>query len=173
VLLARNRDWALARFERLAARWPVLGRFGEQALPAFFSGLSVLTDGARFARAAGWMVLNWVVALGQYYLLMTAFFPKALFLWAAFSLGVGALGLAAPSSPGSVGVMELSLVGALAVFGLNPSVALVFALTSHLLQYLTTGLIGAYGLARDGESLVDLYRKLRSGVKDINTKDTK
>jgi uncharacterized protein (TIRG00374 family) len=172
-LLARNQDWALARFERLAARWPALGRFGERALPAFFSGLAVLTDGARFVRAVGWMVLNWAVALGQYYLLMTAFFPRAVFLWAAFSLGVGALGLAAPSSPGSIGVMELSLVGALAVFGLNPSISLAFALSSHLLQYLTTGLIGAYGLARDGESLVDLYRKLRSGVKDSTTKDVR
>jgi uncharacterized protein (TIRG00374 family) len=160
-LLARNREWAMRLFERLAARWQLLSRLGGRVLPAFFSGLAVLTDGRQFLRAAGWMLLNWAIALGQYYLLLLAFFPDSKLLWAAFSLGVAALGIAAPSSPGAVGVMELSLVGALSIFNLNPSVALAFALTTHLVQYLTTGVLGAYGLSRDGETLSGLYRRVR------------
>jgi uncharacterized membrane protein YbhN (UPF0104 family) len=61
-----------------------------------------------------------------------------------------------------VGVLELSLVGALAVFGIEPSIALAFAATLHLLGYLLTGLIGSYALARDGESLGQLYRQIRN-----------
>jgi glycosyltransferase 2 family protein len=161
-ILARNHEKAIATFERISAHLRFLKRLGGRPLPAFFTGLGVLTDGNQFLRAAAWMLLNWGVALGQYYLLMSAFFPQPKLLWAAFSLGVSALGVAAPSSPGAVGVMELSMVGALSIFGLDPSTALAFALTIHLIQYLTTGLLGAYGLAKDGESLVGLYHRLRT-----------
>jgi hypothetical protein len=160
-LMARNRDRALAAFERLAGRWPFLYRLGGQVLPAFFTGLGVLTNFSQFLRAVLWILLNWGIALGQYYLLMRAFYPGAQLLWAGFSLGVVAIGIAVPSSPGSVGVMEASLVGALSVFGLDPSTALAFAITAHMIQVLTTGAIGTYALAKDGESLTGLYRNLR------------
>lgn len=165
-LLARNRDWALRLFDHFAERWKLLNRLGGKILPAFLSGLSILTDEAQFIRAAGLMILDWALAFFQYYLLMRAFFPEAKPLWAAFSLGVTALGIAVPSSPGAVGVMELSLVGALSIFGLNPSTALAFALTSHIIQYLTTGALGIYALSKEGESLVGLYRRVRGVQKD-------
>jgi uncharacterized protein (TIRG00374 family) len=163
---ARNREWVMGRFERLAGRWPLLGRLGGRALPPFFSGLGVMTDGGQFLRAAGLILFNWAIALGQYYLLMRAFFPGGELLWAAFSLGVAALGIAVPSSPGSIGVMEAALVGALSVFRLDPSVALAFALIVHLIQYLLTGVIGVYALARDGETLAGLYRRVRGLKKE-------
>ncbi len=53
-------------------------------------------------------------------------------------------------------------MGALSLFGFNPSTALAFALTTRLLNYLTTTFFGAYGLARDGESILGLYRKARN-----------
>jgi uncharacterized protein (TIRG00374 family) len=164
-LLARRRDQALALFERLSVRWSLLNRLGGRVLPAFLNGLGVLNNFSQFARGALWIMLNWVIALGQYYLLLQAFFPGARPLWAGFSLGVAAIGIAVPSSPGSVGVMEASLVGALSVFGLDPSVALAFALTAHLLHYFTTGVIGAYALVKDGESLSGLYRRVRERMK--------
>jgi uncharacterized membrane protein YbhN (UPF0104 family) len=148
-------------FERLGERWPWIVRLGGKAITSFISGLSVLTDGLRFLRAVGWMFVNWLVAIVQYYVLVHAFFPDARLLWAAFSLGVAALGIAAPSSPGALGLLELSIVGALSLFGLDPSIALALAITVHILQYLVTGSLGAYALARDGESLVGLYRRVR------------
>lgn len=160
-LLARNRERAINLFERLGERWPLLVRLGGKAVAPFFNGLGVLTDGLRFLRAVGWMVVNWLVAMAQYVIMVNAFFPGARLLWAAFSLGVAALGIAAPSSPGAVGVLELSIVGALSLFGLDASTALALAITIHLVQYLTTGVLGAYALARDGESLIGLYRRVR------------
>jgi uncharacterized protein (TIRG00374 family) len=160
-LLARNREEALRLFERLGQRWPWIARLGGKAVISFLNGLSVLTDGLRFLSAVGWMVVNWLVAIAQYYVMVNAFFPGANMLWAAFSLGVAALGIAAPSSPGAVGVMELSVVGALALFGLDASTALALAITTHLVQYLMTGLLGAYALAQDGESLIGLYHRVR------------
>ncbi len=160
-ILARNRERAQSLFERLGQRWPWMLRLGGRAVTSFLSGLSVLTDGFRFLRAVGWMIVNWLVAIFQYYVLVHAFFPDARLLWAAFSLGVAALGIAAPSSPGALGVLELSIVGALSLFGLDPSTALALAITTHIVQYLVTGALGTYALARDGESLIGLYRRVR------------
>ena len=161
-LLARNREWTEQRFDSLGKRWSVFNKVGGGRLPAFLTGLTVLTEGGLFLRAVALMILDWVIAIFQYYVILLAFFPDAEFLWAAFALGVAALGIAAPSSPGAVGVLEAALVGALSLFNLNPSVSLAFALTVHLTQYLTTGVLGAYALSKDGETLSGLYRSARS-----------
>lgn len=160
-LIARNREWAIRQFEKLAKRWPLLDRLGGKRLAAFFTGLSVLNDGRLFVKVIVLLTLNWAIAIGQYYILMLAFFPNARFLWGAFSLGVAALGLAVPAAPGSVGTMEASLLGGLALFGLDPSTGLAFALTAHLINYILTGILGAFALAQDGESLSSLYRSVR------------
>ncbi len=161
-LMARNRQTMITIFEKLTQRWPWLLRLGGKALPAFFDGLEVLTNGKRFIRAASWMVCNWLVAIGQYYCYVSAFFPQAKLLWGAFGLGVVALGVAAPSSPGAIGVLELALVGGLSLFGAEPSTALACAITIHFFQYLTTGLLGAYALTQDSETLGSLYRSVRN-----------
>ncbi len=160
-LLARNPGWVVGQFERLAKRWPALqSALGEQ-LKLFLSGLAVLTDLRRFLLAVSWSVLDWGIAIFQYYILLLAFFPNGQFLWAAFSLGVIAMGLSVPSSPGNLGPFELALVWALARFGLDESQAAALAFTAHFGNYLITGLIGAYALSRDGETLTSLYRQVR------------
>lgn len=160
-LMARNRAMAEQLFTKITGRMPWFSRIGSKSLLAFLEGLSVLTSGRRFLLAVAWMVLNWIVGIGQYYLFLLAFFPDAKPLWACFSLGVAALGVAAPSSPGGLGVLELSLVGALAMFHLSTSTSLAFAITLHLFQYLITGCLGAYALFRDGESIIGLYQRIR------------
>lgn len=160
-LTARQQELVLRLFEKLSRRLAFLQRFGQSTLPSFLAGLGVFNDGRVFLLSVLLMALNWLVAIGQYYVLLQAFLPQASLLWAAFSLGVAALGIAAPSSPGAIGVLEISLVGALSLFGVDPSTALAFALTAHLLNYGVTGTIGAYALTLDGASLGQLYRQVR------------
>lgn len=160
-LLARNREWALRQFDKLAGRWHWLDRLVSKQAPSFFAGLEILTDARRFITALLLMLLNWGVAIVQYYTLVLAFFPQGKILWAAFGLGVVALGIAAPSSPGAVGVLELAMVGALKLFDLDSSTALALALTAHLGNYVVTGLLGAFALTQEGETLTGLYRRVR------------
>lgn len=160
-LLARNRKWAMTQFERISTRWKVLSKIGGHTVEAFFDGLGVLTDGRLFLRAVFWIFLNWLIALGQYYLFLLAFVPETNVLWPAFTLSVAALGFAAPSSPGGFGVYEAAVVASLAIFGIPTATALAFALTAHLSQYLIVGIFGAIGLARDGESLIGVYGRVR------------
>lgn len=160
-LLARYRSWAINLFEKVGKRWPALTKIGGHSVEAFFDGLAVLTDGRLFLTAVFWIFLNWLIALGQYYLLMRAFIPEAKLLWPAFTLSVAALGFAAPSSPGGFGVYEAAVVASLAIFDVPMATALAFALTAHLSQYLLVGILGAIGLARDGESLIGVYGRVR------------
>lgn len=165
-LLARYREWAMKQYKNFAKRWAVLSKYGGEQLEGFLSGLAVLTDVRRFLRFIFWMLLNWGVAVGQFYLILLAFFPEGKFLWAAFLLGVIALGIAVPSTPGNLGAFELAAVGALLVFGLDESQATAMAVTAHLSNYLITGILGAFGLAQDGETLSSLYNQLRNISRD-------
>lgn len=160
--LARNRSWALKRYDAAAARAPGLGRLvGRRQVEAFFDGLGALVELRRFARVLLLAALNWGVALLQFFVLVRAFFPDAPLLWAGFVLAVMAMGVAAPSSPGAIGVLEGSVILALSAFGVDPSSGLAVGLTAHLANYALTGVIGAYALARDGLSLGNVFREAR------------
>ena len=158
--LARNRGPVLDWVDRMGERNRLVKKLAGRRVIAFFDGLAILTDGRLFLKALGWEGLNWLVGILQYYLFLWAFFPHPNLLWAVFAVGVGALGIAAPSSPGAIGVYEAVLVGALVVFGLEASATIAFALSMHIVGYLITGLIGGYGLYKDGESLTSMYSRL-------------
>jgi conserved hypothetical protein len=161
-LLARNRAWALALFQRLSAHWPKLQKQGGELLDSLFSGLAILTDGWLFVRCLLWMTLNWVMAIVQFLFLLMAFFPQARLLWSLFGLGAVAFSNAIPSLPGAVGTYEGGLVAALTILSGDQSTALAAALTSHLVGIISNALLGAYALSREGETLMGVYRQLRN-----------
>ncbi len=161
-LLARNREWAMGLFQRLSARWPRLQTLGGHLLDSFFSGLVILTDGGLFLRFMLWMTLNWVIAILEFFLLLLAFFPQATLSWSLFGLGAVAFGNAVPSLPGAVGTYEAALTAALALLSGDQSTALAAVLTAHLIGYLIHAVLGTYALAREGETLMGVYRQLRN-----------
>jgi uncharacterized protein (TIRG00374 family) len=161
-VLARNREWAMGLFQRLSARWPRLQTLGGHLLDSLFSGLAILMDGRLFLRFMFWMALNWIIAIVQFLFLLLAFFPQARLLWSLFGLGAVAFGNAVPSLPGAIGTYEAALGGALTLLSGDQSTALAAALTAHLIGYLVNGVLGAYALAREGETLMGVYHQLRN-----------
>lgn len=159
-LVARNQFFVRRLLDRLSQHSKLAQKLAGKQAHAFLDGLSVLTDTRSFLIAVGLMIFDWAINIFQYYLMLVAFFPSARPVWAFFALGSAALGIAAPSSPGSLGVFEAVLVGALAVFGVEPSGAAAFALSMHFTMYVSTGIFGVYALVMDGLSLSGLYREL-------------
>jgi uncharacterized protein (TIRG00374 family) len=160
-VLANRQEQVLVWFEGLRKRWPRLVDFGSEKLRSFLDGLSALADPGRFLVAFSWMALSWLLAIFVQYLVLKAFIPEAQVLWAAFSLAVAALGVAIPSSPGNIGVYEAAYVYALSFFDVPLPQALAYALTSHVMIYLVTGSLGAYGLTLEGENILNLFRAIR------------
>jgi glycosyltransferase 2 family protein len=163
-VIAKRRAPILQFLQSVSSQRLGLKNFITNQMTAFFAGLAVITDPLVFLRSIGWMGLNWVTAIFQYYFFLKAFFPDATLLLAAFVLGAASVGLSAPSSPGGLGVFELAIVTALSFLGRQPAMALAFALTIHLMGYFITGILGAIGLARDGETLTGLFVKARQAL---------
>lgn len=160
--LARSRERALRWFAWLQNRIPLLARIRRNQIEAFFNGLSALTDLRRFLMVAGLLAFTWLLIVTHYYLALLAFVPEGKFLWAAFGIGVVGIGVAIPSAPGSVGIVQGVIVGVFpAIFGLDSSVALAYAITVHAIYLVVTSGLGLYGLMRDGQSLMRVYEQLR------------
>jgi hypothetical protein len=119
-----------------------------------------LKDARRFLQVTALMILTWFFNVAWYYLLLLAFVPEATPLWAFFSIAVASLGVALPSSPAYIGVLEGALVASLGVFGVDPSTSLAYALVAHALYLLITGIFGVIGFGQQGQSLGDVYHQL-------------
>lgn len=160
-LVANNQGRVRQLVEKVTGRWPKIQTFGREKLDAIFSGLAALTSVVRFARVLVWLLVCWALNIGWYYLLLLAFLPQAAFLWVVFAVGAVSLGVALPSSPAYIGVFEAAIVGGLTLFSVDPSLALAFALTAHVIYLAGTSMLGVYALVRDGQSLGQIYRQVR------------
>jgi uncharacterized protein (TIRG00374 family) len=159
-IMARNPEGTRRVVERLTKPLPKLQHWLSDKLASFLEGLSALKDWRRFLAVAFWMALAWFFNVAWYYILLRSFIPVAPWLWAFFSIAVASLGVALPSSPGYVGVLETAMVGSLSLFGVDPSISLAYALVAHVLYFILTGVIGIYGFWEQGQSLGEVYRKL-------------
>jgi len=96
------------------------------------------------------------------------------FWWAIFTEGVLALGIALPSAPAGLGVFEGTMIAALSVFGISVEKSLGIAVVIHLVQIILTTAIGLIAVMRQGESISDILRKIRSAkqknAEEINQK---
>jgi uncharacterized protein (TIRG00374 family) len=140
--------------------WPKLGRWLKPKVDSFLEGLTVLREGDRFLRVAFWMGLTWAFNVAWYFVLLRSFVPQAALLWAVFGIGVASMGVALPSSPAYIGVLEAAMVGALSLFGVDPAIALAYAVVAHVIYFMVTGLLGVIGFWQQGQSLGDVYQKL-------------
>lgn len=157
-------DWILARVPRLRS-----GDWIHRA-NSFLDGLQSMRAGSRLPRALFWSALGWITYYFQCALLLMAFFPRPSAVTVIFLLGVLAVGAAVPASPGAVGTFEASGVAALLVFGYPQADAFSFAVVLHLINLVSTCLLGALALAREGDSLVSLAQSARAWAKPVDVR---
>ena len=145
----------------LGKRWPRVIEIGHDKIASFLTGLTPLMDFRRFIRVLMWIASSWGLAIVAHYFVLLAFIPEATVLWMAFSISVAMIGVALPSSPGYIGVYEAAYVGALSVFGVTYEDALAFALVDHVFYIGLTGILGAYALIKEGQSLTQLFQRVQ------------
>jgi uncharacterized protein (TIRG00374 family) len=161
-MMARNQEWVVLQYGKLASRWSVFKRFGVKRVRGFINGLSALVQFKRFMRVLIWMLSSWGLAVLYQYILLLAFEPSAQVLWAAFGLATASMGVALPSSPSYLGVFEAAWIGALSLFQVSISTALAYALTIHVIHILVSSVFGIYALMHEGETLSQLYSEIRN-----------
>ncbi len=159
-VLARNPGLIKSLLKRLTGRWPKLRDWLLNKMNAFLEGLGSLRSSKRFSQVAFWLALAWFFNMLWYLALQRAFFPEINWLWAAMTIGAGSLGVAIPSSPGYVGVLEGTVVAAFSLFGVDPAISLAYAIVAHTLYFIVTGVLGAIGFSQQGRSLGAIYQRL-------------
>ncbi len=149
-LAARLTAWKKKR--RLSHLATIALRWGLAAL----DGLEALAHPLVFATVVALMAASWAVQVLAYGLTLQAVAPQASYLWAAFTLGSIGMGIAVPSAPGGLGVLEGVIVFVLGALGVDASVALAYALVMHGVYYAVTGLLGWLGTTFYGAHWRDL-----------------
>jgi hypothetical protein len=160
--LARNRHWIKSKLDDFSLQRFVIRDRIVPRIDSFLSGLGVLAKWDQFLLSVLLMVLSWIFG-GLELIFLSQSFGVDLEIWmVGFILGMISLGIAIPSAPAGLGVFEVAAVGAFSLLGLSTSAGLAIAFVSHFISITFTGLVGMYGIFRDGESITGLYQHLRN-----------
>ncbi|HTX79406.1 MAG TPA: lysylphosphatidylglycerol synthase transmembrane domain-containing protein [Longilinea sp.] len=159
-LVARNYAIVEGWFERWGNHSSFINKYILPQVRNFLNGLSVLTRPSQFILSLLLLVVTWLMTAGEYYIVMRCFVPQAIYWWPIFTVGILALGIALPSAPAALGLWEGAMVVALSLLGVSESVALAYAILMHFLHFTLNGLLGLYGLFREGRSFSSIMADL-------------
>ncbi len=155
IVIAPERWEALVRAvaRRIA---PKLEDRGATLLRTFADGLAVLRHPGRFAAVLGWTLAHWLLHATAFWLGFKAVGIEVPLSAALLLQGVIAFSVALPAAPGFFGLFEVAAVAGLALYGVDATVAVSWALGFHLLTFLPITLFGLWYFARLGMRLGDL-----------------
>jgi len=151
---------ALLVVHRPAPWLALLGRVTHRLLPTriaerlthwaegIVEGLAVLKSPGRFAGVVAWSIVVWGVNAAAFAVCFRAFGLDVPLEAALLLQGIIGFGVAVPSTPGFVGVFEAATRVTLAVYGVDPSRAVSYALTYHLAVFVPITLLGLWSLSR-------------------------
>jgi uncharacterized protein (TIRG00374 family) len=138
-----------------------------EGLCGVLAGLDALRSPARLAQSLLWTAIIWLVNAAAFGLAFVAFGLDLPPTAALMVMGLSALGVAVPSSPGFFGPFEAACRVSLALYGVPASSAVSFAVGFHLAIFLPITLLGLWSLARAQLHLADLRASQRaSGNED-------
>ncbi|MDQ6831416.1 MAG: flippase-like domain-containing protein, partial [Gemmatimonadota bacterium] len=143
---------------------PTLRERLRKALVDFTMGLGALRSPTRFFAVLGWSIVQWMINGCAFWMAFVAVGIHAGYGAALFLQGVVALGVAAPSSPGFVGVFEGLAKKALPVFGVSESLAVTWAVAFHIFTFIPITVIGLYYLWRLGAGFGEISGRDRSAA---------
>ncbi|MEJ2486448.1 MAG: lysylphosphatidylglycerol synthase transmembrane domain-containing protein [Anaerolineales bacterium] len=144
-------------FSWITGRWPRLQSLGQEKIDLVLRGLAVLRDPKRFFLVFFWIGITWVLSIAWNTIVLTSFYPDPTLLEAGFVVGVTALGVAAPSTQGNLGVYEAAVVSAFVALSADPANGLAHGLVTHGLYLLIVFILGFVSLTREGISLKEIY----------------
>jgi uncharacterized protein (TIRG00374 family) len=166
-----------ARFRLIILGW--LTRWGERAAfidswvkpkaAQLLEGFSVLDNPFLFLLAFGALLISWLLAFAQNFIIFQALYPDPPFWWMIFVLSVGAFGIALPSAPAGLGVFEGAMVAAFALLGVGGEVAFAHAIIIHAMSFIYNNILGLIGLHLRGEALVGLYQRAVHRSPDVKS----
>jgi len=124
----------------------------------FLSGLQFLKDGVKALQCLGLSLCIWGIEAVVYYMFFHIVGLNLPFYAAVFTLVIVNMGIIIPSSPGYVGTYQVFAILALAVFGIDKTHALGYAVLLHGMIYLVVTGLGFISMQRLGMQWGDLSK---------------
>jgi uncharacterized membrane protein YbhN (UPF0104 family) len=188
VILVRRREWTLSFLDRIlrALHWPdcetmvqFWGRLADRTRLRFLAGLP-WADRSDLGRMAGslidgfsgittlrlgprlvlWSVVIWTVITVFYWLVLLAFDPGQPLVAALAVTSVTALGMTVPASPGYIGVFEFLTRETMVLFGMQPELALGYALVAHAIIYLVYTILGLLSMVQQNLTYAQIQQRI-------------
>ncbi|OGH60424.1 MAG: hypothetical protein A3G34_10320 [Candidatus Lindowbacteria bacterium RIFCSPLOWO2_12_FULL_62_27] len=122
----------------------------------FSGGLVIFADPARLARYLAWSFIAWMSIAFWYYLNFLAMGISLGMAEAVVLMSVVVVGVMIPAAPGFVGTYHAFCKGCLVAFGVDETVALTFAVITHLVPYVLHTFIGFVCVLRENVHWADL-----------------
>jgi len=161
LLLAGERGVALAR--------RFFGLFGERVaslavgfLESFLEAVRALGSRRAIFSVVAWTALAWGINACSMWIMAMSFGMDAGFWDGAAILVCVCIVLIVPPTPGFVGVFELGVVMALALYGEPKSLGLAFGGLVHLAQFVMLAVLGSIFLVKDRISLGGVMRGMKA-----------
>lgn len=120
----------------------------QTVLEGMIAGLEALRSPKSFAIITFWSFVMWLVATASYLVGFFAFHIDAPWTAALVLQGLVAFGVAVPSSPGFFGVIEVVVIGSLALYGIGKGPAVSYAVGYHIGTFIPITLLGIWSLGR-------------------------
>jgi uncharacterized protein (TIRG00374 family) len=124
-------------------------------------GLSALKSPSRLVGVVLWSLAIWLLSGLAFYTMYSAFAIPVDFAGALLMQGLIMVGIAAPSTPGYLGVFEAPVVAVLSLYNVPSSIAVSYAFTYHFPTFIPITLLGLWSLARTGLGLKEIQRSVR------------
>lgn len=121
-----------------------------QLLETSATGLASLKSPTRLLVIVGVSLLQWALNGVMMYLALRSFGVHVPISAAMVLLGVVALGVAVPASPGFFGVIQLCFTNTLQIFEVSRPAVLAASIYYHMIQYIPVTLCGLLWLSRSG-----------------------
>ena len=151
---------ALCVVHRPAPWLALLRRVAHAVLPARFAdrvteaaaglvaGLEVLKSPGRFLGVVAWSLVLWLVNAASFAVCFRAFGLPVPAEGALLLQGIIGFGVALPASPGFVGVFEAATRATLAIYGIDATRAVSYAVGYHVGTFIPITLLGFHSLSR-------------------------
>ncbi|WP_420631149.1 lysylphosphatidylglycerol synthase transmembrane domain-containing protein [Candidatus Leptofilum sp.] len=147
ILVANKRPFAHKLLTWLGSKWRRLhNQKFHQQLDNLLDGLKAFTHWRTALGLLGLSLLTWVPVVLAYNTALQAVHLPASIINATFIMIVGAFAVAAPSSPGQIGVFHMGIIAAMTALGLPTGAAASLAILYHAINFLLMVLAGVVGL---------------------------
>jgi uncharacterized protein (TIRG00374 family) len=147
IVVANKRPLAHKQLTWLGNKWSRLQNEKlHQQLDNLLDGLTAFTQWRTALTLLGLSLLIWVPVVLAYTAALQAVHLPASIINATFIMIVGAFSVAAPSSPGQIGVFHMGVIAAMTALGLPAEAAASLAVLYHAINFLLMVLSGVVGL---------------------------